>query len=197
MKSTWASDRVHRRAEKEGYRSRAAYKLLEIQDRFHVVRRGDTVIDLGAAPGSWLQVLTGLTGGPILGVDLQPIPTLPGVTTIVGDFTDPPVRDQIRAAIPGASVLISDAAPHLSGNRTVDQARSVGIGEEALDLACTVLSPGGNIVIKSFQGEDFNELLARVRTLFRSVHVFRPSVTRRGSRECYIIGRNFGGSGNC
>ncbi|MDD1668167.1 MAG: RlmE family RNA methyltransferase [Methanomicrobiales archaeon] len=197
MNSGWASDTVHRRAAREGYRSRAAYKLLEIQDRFRVVRRGDTVIDIGAAPGSWLQVLATLTNGTILGVDLQPIPALPGVSTLAGDFTDPAVEEQIRAMVPEASVLVSDAAPHLSGNRSVDQARAVGIGEDALALACRVLAPGGNFVVKSFQGEDFNELLGNVRARFRSVHVYRPRVTRKGSRECYIIGRNFAGREKC
>ncbi|HMK15761.1 MAG TPA: RlmE family RNA methyltransferase [Methanomicrobiales archaeon] len=197
MKSGWASDRVHRRAAKEGYRSRAAYKLLEIQEKYRVVRRGDIVIDLGAAPGSWLQVLTTLTGGTILGVDLQPVPPLPGTETLVGDFTDPAVREQILTLVPVASVLLSDAAPHLSGNRSLDQARAVGIGEEALALACRLLKPGGNFVVKSFQGEDFDGLLAEVRARFRSVHVYRPRVTRKGSRECYIVGRNFAGRESC
>lgn len=197
MGSGWASDTVHRRAAKEGYRSRAAFKLLEIEDRFRVIRRGDSVIDLGAAPGSWLQVVSSLTDGTVLGVDLQPIPPLPGVTTLVGDFTDPAVEERIRALVPGASVLLTDAAPHLTGNRSVDQARAVGIGGEALALACRVLKPGGNIVLKSFQGEDFNDLLDAVRERFRSVHVFRPRVTRRGSRECYIVGKNFAGPESC
>lgn len=197
VKSGWASDTVHRRAAREGYRSRAAYKLLEIQDRYHVIRRGDSVIDLGAAPGSWLQVLSGLTDGTILGVDLQPIPPLPGAATIVGDFTDPAVAEQIRATLPRASVVVSDAAPHLSGNRSLDQARAVGMGEDALALACTLLKRGGNFVVKSFQGEDFDGLLGKVRAAFRSVQVYRPRVTRRGSRECYIIGRNFAGGETC
>jgi len=197
MASGWAGDTVHRRAAREGYRSRAAYKLLEMEERFRVIRRGDSVIDLGAAPGSWLQVVSALTRGPVLGVDLQPIPPLPGVTTIVGDFTNPGVEDRIRSLIPGASVLLSDAAPHLTGNRSLDQARAVGIGEEALALACRVLKPGGNIVLKSFQGEDFEGLLSRVRASFRSVHVYRPRVTRRGSRECYIVGKNFAGRETC
>ena len=197
MGSGWASDTVHRRAAREGYRSRAAYKLLEIQDRYRVVRRGDKVIDLGAAPGSWLQVLSALTGGTILGVDLQPVPDLPGVVTITGDFTDPAVQEQILAILPEASVIVSDAAPRLSGNRSLDQARAVGIGEDALALACRALKAGGNLVVKSFQGEDFDGLLAKVRKRFRSVHVYRPRVTRKGSRECYIIGRNFAGRETC
>ncbi|HMK16191.1 MAG TPA: RlmE family RNA methyltransferase [Methanomicrobiales archaeon] len=197
MKSGWGSDTVHRRAAREGYRSRAAYKLLEIQEKYRVIRRGDTVIDLGAAPGSWLQVLTALTDGTILGVDLQPVPPLPGTRTLVGDFTDPAVLEQILAIVPEASVLVSDAAPHLTGARSVDQARAVGIGEEALAFACRSLKAGGNFVVKSFQGEDFDGLLAAVRGRFRAVHVYRPRVTRKGSRECYIIGRNFLGRDAC
>jgi 23S rRNA (uridine2552-2'-O)-methyltransferase len=193
LKSGWAGDTVHRRAAKEGYRSRAAYKLLEIQDRFRVVRRGDAVIDLGAAPGSWLQVLSTLTDGKILGVDLQPVPPPPGTETIAGDFTDPAVQERILSIVPRASVLVSDAAPHLTGARSVDQARAVGLGEDALALASRALKPGGNFVVKTFQGEDFDGLLAAVRVRFRSVQVYRPRVTRRGSRECYIIGRNFAG----
>jgi len=197
VKTGWARDTVHRRAAREGYRSRAAYKLLEIEDRFHIFRRGDAVIDLGAAPGSWLQVLSGLTGGTILGVDLQPIPPLPGVSTLAGDFTDPGVREQILSLVPEASAVVSDAAPRLSGNRSLDQARAVGIGRDALALACRVLKPGGNFVVKSFQGEDFDELIGEVRVRFRSVRVFRPRVTRRGSRECYVIGKNFAGRETC
>jgi 23S rRNA (uridine2552-2'-O)-methyltransferase len=197
VKSGWAGDTVHRRAAREGYRSRAAYKLLEIQEKYRVVRRGDAVIDLGASPGSWLQVLASLTGGTILGVDLQPVPPLPGVRTLTGDFTDPAVQEQILAILPEAPVLVSDAAPHLSGNRSLDQARAVGIGEDALALACRVLKPGGNFVVKSFQGEDFDGFLAQVRGRFRSVHVYRPRVTRKGSRECYIVGRNFAGRETC
>jgi 23S rRNA (uridine2552-2'-O)-methyltransferase len=197
VKSGWASDTVHRRAAREGYRSRAAYKLLEIEERYRVIRRGDSVIDLGAAPGSWLQVLAELTGGPVLGVDLQAIPPLPGVLTIVGDFTDAQVLENIRARIPEASVVVSDAAPRLSGNRSLDQARAVGIGRDALALACQMLKPGGNLVLKSFQGEDFNGLLGEVKARFRSVHVYRPRVTRKGSRECYIIGKNFSGRETC
>jgi len=197
LKSGWASDTVHRRAAREGYRSRAAYKLLEIEGRFHVIRQGDSVIDLGAAPGSWLQVISELTKGTILGVDLQQVPPLPGVVTITGDFTDPAVQGRILAEVPEASVVVSDAAPHLSGNRSLDQARAVGIGEDALAFACRALKPGGNFVVKSFQGEDFDGLLASVRTSFRSVHVYRPRVTRKGSRECYIIGRNFAGRESC
>ena len=187
----WAGDRLHRRAAQEGYRSRAAYKLREIQERHRVVREGDAVLDLGAAPGSWLQVLTSLTRGPVVGVDLQPIAPVPGATLLVGDFSQPAVQARIREILPCVSVVISDAAPKLSGNRDIDQARAVSLGEEALRLASTVLGRGGTFVVKSFQGDLFEEFLAEVKRSFRSVRVYRPSSTRKGSRECYIVARHF------
>ncbi|MDD1654941.1 MAG: RlmE family RNA methyltransferase [Methanomicrobiales archaeon] len=187
----WAGDRLHRRAAQEGYRSRAAFKLREIQERHRVVREGDAVLDLGAAPGSWLQVLTSLTRGPVVGVDLQPIAPVPGATLLVGDFSQPAVQARIREILPCVSVVLSDAAPKLSGNRDMDQARAVSLGEEALRLASTVLGRGGTFVVKSFQGDLFEEFLAEVKRSFRSVRVYRPSSTRKGSRECYIVARHF------
>jgi len=194
----WAGNRLHRRAAQEGYRSRAAYKLREIQDRHRVVREGDAVLDLGAAPGSWLQVLTTLTRRPVVGVDLQPMAPVEGATLLVGDFSERVTQDRIREILPAASVVLSDAAPNLSGNRDYDQARAVSLGEEALALAITLLTPGGNFVVKSFQGDLFEEFLAEVKRHFRSVRVFRPSSTRKGSRECYIVARHFlGGTEPC
>ena len=189
---------MHRRAAQEGYRSRAAFKLREIQERHRVVREGDAVLDLGAAPGSWLQVLTSLTRGPVVGVDLQPIAPVPGATLLVGDFSQPAVQARIREILPCVSVVLSDAAPNLSGNRDMDQARAVSLGEEALRLASTVLGRGGTFVVKSFQGDLFEEFLAEVKRSFRSVRVYRPSSTRKGSRECYIVARHFlGGRDPC
>jgi 23S rRNA (uridine2552-2'-O)-methyltransferase len=116
---------------------------------------------------------------------------------MTGDFTDPAVQERIRAEVPEPSVVVSDAAPHLSGTRSFDQARAIGIGGDALSFACTVLKSGGNFVVKSFQGEDFNTLLQGVRGHFRSVHVYRPRTTRKGSSECYIIGKHFSGRKAC
>jgi 23S rRNA (uridine2552-2'-O)-methyltransferase len=194
----WAGDRLHRRAAQEGYRSRAAYKLREIQERHRVVREGDAVLDLGAAPGSWLQVLTSLTRGPVVGVDLQAMAPVEGVTLLVGDFSQPAMQDRIREILPCASVVLSDAAPKLSGNRDYDQARAVSLGEDALRLAATILTRGGTFVVKSFQGDLFEEFLVEVKRHFRSVRVYRPSSTRKGSRECYIVARHFlGGREPC
>jgi 23S rRNA (uridine2552-2'-O)-methyltransferase len=189
----WASDRLHRRAAQEGYRSRAAYKLREIQERHQVVREGDAVLDLGAAPGSWLQVATTLTRGPVVGVDLQPVAPVPGTILILGDFTSQETRDRIREVLPAPTVVLSDAAPRLSGHRDYDQARAVALGEEALGLAVSLLQKGGNLVVKSFQGDLFPEFLAAVKRHFRSVRVFRPRATRRGSSEVYIVAKHFAG----
>jgi 23S rRNA (uridine2552-2'-O)-methyltransferase len=172
--------------------------LREIQERHRVVREGDAVLDLGAAPGSWLQVITSLTHGPVVGVDLQPLAPVEGATLIVGDFTEPATRERIREILPVASVVLSDAAPKLSGHRDYDQALAVDLGEEALVLATTMLSRGGNLVVKSFQGDLFEEFLAAVRRHFRSVRVYRPRSTRKGSRECYIVAKLFiGGEEPC
>jgi 23S rRNA (uridine2552-2'-O)-methyltransferase len=191
MGSHWTKDSVYRKAMRAGYRSRAAYKLVEIQDRNRVIRQNDNVVDLGAAPGSWLQVLRDLTAGKVLGVDLNPIVPIEGVTTIVGDFTDPEVQDRIREEMGVVNVVVSDAAPKLSGQRSYDQARAIGLGEEALAFACTVLKPGGNLVIKSFQGELFADLMNEVKRHFYSVHGYRAKASRRGSAETYIIAKNF------
>lgn len=193
MGSQWGKDRTYVRAMREGYRSRAAYKLLEIQERHAVIRDDDNILDLGAAPGSWLQVARSLTRGLIVGVDLSPIPPLEGVTTLVGDLTDPALRDEVRTLLHPVNVVISDAAPKLSGHRSYDQARAIGLGEEVLAFACSVLKPGGNLVLKSFQGEDFSHLLSEVKQYFLSVRTFRSTASRKGSAEIYIIAKNFVG----
>ena len=193
MGSQWGRDRVYVRALKEGYRSRAAFKLTEIQERHHVIRDSDNVVDLGAAPGSWLQVIREITLGKVLGVDLSYMPPLEGVTLICGDFTDDEVFREVSAVIPEAGVVVSDAAPKLSGQRSYDQARAIELGEQALAFATKLLKPGGNFIVKSFQGQDFNFLLADVKACFYSVRTFRPQASRRGSTEIYIIAKNFTG----
>ncbi|HVP95266.1 MAG TPA: RlmE family RNA methyltransferase [Methanoregulaceae archaeon] len=191
MGSQWGKDKVYVRALKEGYRSRAAFKLTEIQERHHIIRDSDNVVDLGAAPGSWLQVVREITAGTVVGVDLSYMPPLDGVTMFCGDFTDDEVLREVRAVIPQAGVVISDAAPKLSGQRSYDQARAIELGEHALAFATKILKPGGNFIVKSFQGQDFNSLLADVRVYFLSVRTFRPQASRKGSTEIYIIAKNF------
>lgn len=191
MGSQWGDDRKYRAAMREGYRSRAAYKLIELQEHADVIRRDDNVVDLGAAPGSWLQVLRTLTDGKVIGVDLNPIAPIDGVETIVGNLNDPAVRARVVEMLGVVNVVVSDVSPKLSGQRSYDQARAIELGEQALAFACATLKPGGNFVTKSFQGEDFPELLGMVRKAFRSGRTYQAKASRRGSREIYVIGKNF------
>jgi 23S rRNA (uridine2552-2'-O)-methyltransferase len=196
MGSQWGKDSAYLRAMKEGYRSRAAFKLKDIQDRYRIIRDDDNVVDLGAAPGSWLQVERGLTHGKVLGIDLNPIPPLDGVETMVADMSDPELLEKVRKMLGIVNVVVSDAAPKLSGHKSYDQARAVELGEIALEFACKVLKPGGNFVVKSFQGQDFSGLLDRVKDHFLSVKGYRTKTSRKGSAEVYIVAKYFVGAGN-
>ncbi|HJJ82171.1 MAG TPA: RlmE family RNA methyltransferase [Methanocorpusculum sp.] len=191
MGSLWTRDATYRKSLKEGFRARSAYKLIDINDRFNVIRKTDNVVDLGCAPGSWLQVLKTLTEGQLCGVDLNPIAPLEGVISFIGDFTSPEIQEKVRAAMPVVNVVVCDAAPHLSGAKSYDQARIMALNEDALMFAASLLKQGGNLVMKSFQGADFNELLELVKERFYSVSVIRSKATRRGSTECYIVAKNF------
>lgn len=191
MGSQWSRDNIYKKSVREGYRARSAYKLLDIQQRFNIIRRSDNIVDLGAAPGSWLQVLRTMTDGQLLGVDLNPIVPMDNVYTVTGDFTDPQVQVKIRELMPLVNVVVCDAAPHLSGAKSYDQARIMALNEESLNFATNLLKQGGNFVLKSFQGVEFNELLDLVKERFYSVRVIRSTATRRGSTECYIIAKNF------
>ncbi len=191
MGSLWTRDATYRKSLREGFRARSAYKLIDINDRFNVIRKTDNVVDLGCAPGSWLQVLKTLTEGQLCGVDLNPIAPLEGVISFIGDFTSPEIQEKVRAAMPVVNVVVCDAAPHLSGAKSYDQARIMALNEDALMFAASLLKQGGNLVMKSFQGADFNELLELVKERFYSVRVIRSKATRRGSTECYIVAKNF------
>jgi len=191
MGSHWGHDKVYQKARSEGYRSRAAYKLMEIQRRFHVIRASDNVVDLGAAPGSWLQVLRTLTHGRVLGIDLSPIPPIDGVDTIEGDLSDTGIQEQAKTLLGVVNVVVCDAAPKLSGHKSYDQARAMALGQEALRFTCNILKPGGNFVVKSFQGTDFSDLYSETKRHFFSVKTCVTQATRKGSTELYIIGKNF------
>jgi len=191
MGSQWGRDKTYLRAKYEGYRSRAAYKLLELQQKFSIIRRDDNVVDLGAAPGSWLQVLRTLTDGKVLGIDLNPIAPIEGVETIEGDLTDPVIQAQVVTILGQVNVVVSDASPKLSGHKSYDQARSVALGEDALQFACKVLKHGGNFVVKAFQGTDFPELHVRAQQHFHVVKTYNTKSTRKGSTEFYLIAKNF------
>ncbi len=194
MGSQWGTDKTYLKAKQSGYRSRAALKLQEIIRKNPVIRPDDNILDLGAAPGSWLQVLREMTHGIIVGVDLNPIMPLEGVRTITGDFSDPVVIAQIRELMPEINGIVCDASPKLSGQRSFDQVRSIELNELALGVARQLLKQGGNMIMKSFQGEDFSYLYNKVKQDFYSVRTYKAQTTRRGSTEMYIIAKNFIGN---
>jgi 23S rRNA (uridine2552-2'-O)-methyltransferase len=193
MGSQWGYDKTYMRAKLEGYRSRAAYKLLEIQKKFEIIRTDDNIVDLGAAPGSWLQVERTLTNARVVGIDLNPIADLEGVETIVGDINDPETLQAVQALLPVVSVVLCDASPKLSGHKTYDQARIIELNEQALTFACRVLKQGGNFAIKSFQGTDFPDFYADTKQHFHSVKTMNTKSSRKGSTELYVIAKNFYG----
>jgi 23S rRNA (uridine2552-2'-O)-methyltransferase len=179
------------RAKHEGYRSRAAYKLLEIQKKFEIIRRDDNIVDLGAAPGSWLQVLRTLTDARVVGIDLNPIAHLDGVETLEGDLNDKEIQEQVKSMLGIVNVVVCDAAPKISGHKSYDQARIIELNEQALSFACKVLKHGGNFAVKSFQGTDFPELYADTKQHFHAVKTLSTKSSRKGSTELYIIAKNF------
>jgi 23S rRNA (uridine2552-2'-O)-methyltransferase len=184
-----SQDRYFQQAKKDGYRARSAYKLLEINDKFHLIRPGARILDLGAAPGSWSQVAVKLgKASKIVAVDLQPMQPLPGVQTIQADITRAETIAKIEAVIPeGADLVLSDVAPAASGVRFVDHARSIQLAEASLTIALHFLKANGAFVVKVFQGEDFQDFVARTRQSFETVRVFRPQASRRESDEQYVV----------
>ncbi|AHF65933.1 23S rRNA (uridine(2552)-2'-O)-methyltransferase RlmE [Pseudomonas cichorii] len=188
-------DKYVKMAQKDGYRSRASYKLLEIQEKDKIIRPGMTVIDLGAAPGGWSQVTSRLIGGQgrLIASDILEMDSIPDVTFIKGDFTEDAVLAQILEAVGNTQVdlVISDMAPNMSGLSAVDMPRAMFLCELALDLAGRVLRPGGDFLIKVFQGEGFDVYHKDIRKLFDKVQMRKPLSSRDRSREQYLLARGF------
>jgi len=187
-------------AQRDGYRSRASYKLLEIQDKDRILRPGMTVVDLGAAPGGWSQVTSRVIGdrGRLIASDILPMDSIADVTFVLGDFTEDEVFAEILQAIGDTQVdlVISDMAPNMSGVKVADQARAMFLCELALDLAMRVLRPGGDFLIKVFQGEGFDAYLKDVRQNFDKVQMRKPLSSRDRSREQYLLARGYRGDGD-
>jgi 23S rRNA (uridine2552-2'-O)-methyltransferase len=189
------TDPYVREAQTKGYRSRAAFKLLELADKDRLLRRGMTVVDLGAAPGSWSQVLRERLGpgSRIVAVDLLPMNPLAGVTFIRGDFRQEETLRAVAEAVgtTKADLVLSDLAPNISGVESADQARSVYLGERALEFATEALQPGGDLVVKAFQGAGFSELERQLKACFDKVYVRKPKASRDRSREVFLVAKGF------
>jgi 23S rRNA (uridine2552-2'-O)-methyltransferase len=186
------SDFFVKQAKKEGYRSRAAYKLIEIADRNHLLAPGITIVDLGAAPGGWSQVAIERLGpnGRVIAVDFREMLPLPGVTFVQGDFTEASVLAQLEETLGKCPVdlVISDMSPNISGIGMVDQARGMHLAELALDFSLTRLNSGGNFLVKVFQGSGFDEFLRIMRASFNRVVTRKPGASRGRSSELYLLG---------
>lgn len=191
-------DAYHARAKADGYRSRAAYKLVELVRRYRMIRAEDRVVDLGAWPGGWLQVAAEFVGskGVVIGVDVTPIDPLPGgtVAVILGDAGDPAVQAEIARRLGGgADVVLSDMAPKLTGVRATDEQRGVALATVALQVADGTLRPGGAMILKVFMNPATEQVVAEVRRRFVDVRVTRPDASRSGSAELYVVARRFRG----
>ena len=185
------NDEFVKRAQKEGYRSRAAFKLLEILEKDRLVKPGQTVVDLGATPGGWSQVVRRLVGknGKVVAMDILPLEPLDGVEFIQGDFRENGPLEALKETLGGSQVdlVISDMAPNVSGMNAVDQPRVMYLCELALDFAREVLSPGGSFVVKVFQGEGFDDFVRALRLDFARVVTRKPAASRAKSREVYLV----------
>ncbi|HYA77462.1 MAG TPA: RlmE family RNA methyltransferase [Verrucomicrobiae bacterium] len=205
MPKAWIQDRkreyYYKKAKEENYRSRATYKLVQANAKYGFIKRNDVVVDLGAAPGGWVQAARKMTGknGFVLGVDLKPIDpfTQEYIRTIIADFTEPDIVEQIRSFLPRESdVVISDAAPNITGVWEVDHARQIDLATKALEIAQCVLRPGGNFFVKLFEGEMFNDYIQTVRDLFETVKIVKPQASRAKSSEMYLLALGLKQKGN-
>lgn len=194
----WLNEHVNdhyvHQAQKQGYRARSAFKLLEIQEKDKLIGAGDIVVDLGSAPGSWSQVAAQLVGqnGQVFALDILPMAPLPDVAFIQGDFREVDVLAQLESLLAGQSpdLVICDMAPNMSGNSVTDQARSFYLCELALDFAQAHLKTGGALLVKVFQGAGYQEYLQQMREVFASVAVRKPKASRERSNEVYLLGKN-------
>jgi 23S rRNA (uridine2552-2'-O)-methyltransferase len=187
------TDPYVRRAKQEGYRSRAAYKLVEVLEKDKLVRPGMTVVDLGAAPGGWSQVLAPLVGsaGRVIALDVLEMEPIEGVAFIRGDFSETATLERLEKALAGRRIdlVISDMAPNISGVGLVDQARSIGLAELALEFARDRLKPGGSFLVKMFQGSGVDEFRKQLTEAFTTVVVRKPKASRERSSELYLLAR--------
>ena len=185
------SDEFVKKAQKEGYRSRAVYKLLEIIEKNKTIQNGDKVLDLGAAPGGWSQVAAKFVGnnGKVIASDILPIEEIAGVTFLQGDFTEQSVYDDLTEFTDEAkfNVVLSDMAPNMSGQLSVDQPKSMHLADLAIDMAIKTLEKNGSFIVKVFQGEGFDAYVQNARNSFKTVSVIKPKASRPRSKEVYLL----------
>ena len=186
-------EHYYKEAKKHGYRARSAYKLKQIQKTFKIIRQGDTILDLGAAPGGWSQVAKELVGdnGNVVGVDLSWINRLEGVTFLKGDMMEDATISSIKEVLDGkeVDVVLSDMSPNISGNYSIDHARSIFLSEQALNVANLLLKKNGCFICKVFEGEDLKDFSIKTKEFFKNVKINTPSASRKCSSEVYIIAR--------
>ena len=191
------SDPFVKQAQKDGYRSRSAYKLVELNEKEKLIRPGMRVMDLGSAPGGWSQVAGKLVGakGRVLATDILPMDNLPNVDFIQGDFTDDAIVDKLLGWLGGGKfdLIVSDIAPNITGIAVADQASSIHFLELALDTVCRTLHPGATFVAKMFQGSGSDEYLKELRRHFDKVSIRKPAASRKESREVYVVAKGFKG----
>jgi len=184
-----------KQAQEAGYRSRAVFKLKEIDDKDHLLKPGRSVVDLGAAPGGWTEYARSKLPekDPVFALDILPMEPINGVTLLEGDFTSQQVLDELLQVLNGAKInlVLSDMAPNISGMKAIDQPKAMYLAELALDFCQQAMAPGGDFLVKVFQGEGFDEYLRSMRDRFQKVLVRKPSASRPRSREVYLLGRNF------
>lgn len=182
-------------AKASGFRSRSAFKLLQLNERFHLIRKGARVLDLGAAPGGWMQAALAAGAGVVLGIDLLPIGPMPGTTSLCADAADVGIADRLLPLLGGkADVVLSDMAPATTGHAATDHARIMALAELAFAIACDVLAPGGALVVKLFQGGAEAALLAALKRRFAMVRHAKPPASRRESSELYLVATGFRGA---
>jgi len=188
-------DKYYRAAKRDHFRSRSAFKLIQIQQKFGVMNEGWTVLDLGSSPGGWSQVARSIVGdgGAVFAVDIVGMAPIDGVKFFHGDLRDVRFLEELVSSIGAVDVVISDMAPRLSGTKSYDQARALELAEIAFDVACTCLRDGGNFVAKAFRGEDFEPFLSRVSSRFQMTKAISPPATSKGSAEVFIVAKGFKG----
>lgn len=189
------NDPYVKKAQQEGYRSRAVFKLKEIDEKESLIRPGMTIVDLGAAPGGWTQYLTKRLAdkGKIIALDCLPMEPLPNVEFIQGDFSEDKILDALKKIVPERSVdlVLSDMAPNMSGHVAVDIPRALLLAELAFDFADSMLKPGGTLFMKVFHGEGFDELVRLARSRFKRVTIRKPAASRSRSRETYLLAKGY------